>query len=117
MSELPIPVTFRAEILQQIVRLLRSGESCALVGVGSSGKSNIARHLARPDVRTEYFGDEAAATLVIYLNCKPLAQRAPHALYVHALDQTSRALEAHEGTLAKQREAVDRRSEERRVGK
>jgi ABC-type protease/lipase transport system fused ATPase/permease subunit len=47
---LPIPVSFRAETVQQVVRLLRSGESCALVGVGSSGKSNIARHLARPDI-------------------------------------------------------------------
>ncbi len=93
MTDLPIPVSFRAETVQQVVRLLRSGESCALVGVGSSGKSNIARHLARPDVRQEYFGAEAAATVVAYLNCKPFALRAPAEFYLHVLDQLGRAIE------------------------
>src|SRR3954468_2750650 len=99
MSDLPIPVGFRAEILQQVVRLLRSGESCAVIGVGSSGKSNVARHLARADVRQEYFGPEAETTLVVYLNCKPLARRAPHDLYLYALDQMARALGEHESSL------------------
>lgn len=107
MSDLPLPVGFRAETLQQVVRLLRSGESCALVGVGSSGKSNIARHLARADVCQEYFGAEAASTLVVYLNCKPFARRAPAELYLHALDQLCRALEAHDAPLAGQRAAVE----------
>jgi hypothetical protein len=91
MSDGILPVGFRAEVLQQVVRLLRSGESCALVGVGSSGKSNIARHLARPDVVQEYFGAEAAATLPVYLNCKPFAHRAPAEFYLHILDQLARA--------------------------
>ena len=102
MADLPIPVGFRAETLQQVVRLLRSGESCAVVGVGSSGKSNVARHLARADVRQEYFGPEAASSLVIYLNCKPFALRPPHDLYLHALDQIARALAEHEGELPAQ---------------
>jgi hypothetical protein len=106
MPELPIPVGFRAETLQQVVRLLRSGESCAVVGVGSSGKSNVARHLARADVRQEYFGPEAATTVVVYLNCKPLARRAPHELYLHALDQLGRALADHEGALRQQQPSV-----------
>ncbi len=108
MSELPIPVSFRAETVQQVVRLLRSGESCALVGVGSSGKSNIARHLARADVRQEYFGAEAAATVVAYLNCKPFAQRAPAEFYLYVLDQVGRALEAavDAGALATVRPAL-----------
>ena len=107
MTELPIPVGFRAEVVQQVVRLVRSGESCALVGVGSSGKSNIARHLARADVRQEYFGDEAGRTLAVYLNCKPYAQRDPHEFYLHALDQLTRALEGHEGSLANERPAIE----------
>ena len=107
MSDLPIPVSFRAETVQQVVRLLRSGESCALVGVGSSGKSNIARHLARADVRQEYFGPAAAATVVAYLNCKPFAQRDPAELYLHAIDQLARALEAPDlGALATARPAL-----------
>jgi hypothetical protein len=107
MADLSIPVGFRAETLQQVVRLLRSGESCAVVGVGSSGKSNVARHLARADVRQEYFGAEAEATLVIYLNCKPLARRAPHDLYLYALDQTARAAAAHEGGLRSEQAALE----------
>jgi hypothetical protein len=108
MTELPIPVSFRSETVQQVVRLLRSGESCALVGVGSSGKSNIARHLARPDVRQEYFGAEAAATLVVYLNCKPFAHRAPADFYLEALHQLGRALDSipDAGALAGARPAV-----------
>ena len=106
MADLPIPVSFRAEIVQQVVRMLRAGESCALIGVGSSGKSNIARHLARADVRQEYFDVEAGATVVIYLNCKPFAHKSPPEFYLHALDQLTRALEAHTGPLAGQRDAV-----------
>jgi hypothetical protein len=107
MPELPIPVGFRAETLQQVVRLLRSGESCAVVGVGSSGKSNVARHLARADVRQEYFGPEAASTLIIYLNCKPLARRAPHDFFLHALDQLARATGSHEGGLHQELPALE----------
>ncbi len=107
MSDLPIPVSFRAEIVQQVVRLLRSGESCALIGVGSSGKSNVARHLARADVRQEYFGPEAAGTVVVYLNCKPFAHKSPPDFYLHALDQLARALDTHAGPLAAQRAAVN----------
>jgi hypothetical protein len=106
-SDLPIPVGFRAETLQQVVRLLRSGESCAVVGVGSSGKSNVARHLARADVRQEYFGPEAAATLVVYLNCKPLASRPPHEFYLHALDQLGGAVAEHEAGLRAEQPALE----------
>lgn len=107
MAELPIPVSFRAEIVQQVVRLLRAGESCALIGVGSSGKSNIARHLARADVRQEYFEADAERALVVYLNCKPFAHKAPPEFYLHALDQLLRALDAHGGPLAGQRAAIE----------
>jgi hypothetical protein len=107
MPDIPIPVSFRAEIVQQVVSLVRAGESCALIGVGSSGKSNIARHLARADVRQEYFGPEAEATLVVYLNCKPFARKPPAEFYLHALDQLTRALDAHGGALAGQRETVN----------
>jgi hypothetical protein len=106
MTDLPIPISFRAEIVQQVVRLLRSGESCALIGVGSSGKSNVARHLARADVRQAYFEDDAERTLVVYLNCKPFAHKSPPEFYLHVLDQLARALEAHGGPLAGPREAV-----------
>src|ERR1700694_5786347 len=107
MPELPIPVGFRAETLQQVVRLLRSGESCAVVGVGSSGKSNVARHLARADVRKEYFGPEAESTLIVYLNCKPLARPAPLDFFLHALAQLARPTGSHEGGLHQEQPALE----------
>ncbi len=107
MAELPIPIGLRAEVVQQVTRLLRSGESCAVVGVGSSGKSNVARHLARADVRQEYFGAEAESTLLVYVNCKPLARRAPHELFLHALDQLGRAVAEHTGALRQEQAAVE----------
>lgn len=93
MSELLLPVNYRSEIIEPVVALLRSGESCALVGVGSCGKSNIARHLARADVRLHYFQSHAPHALLAYVNCKPLAHHPPEDLYLHALDQLTRAVE------------------------
>ena len=110
MAELPAkdaPVGFRAETLEPVTRLLRSGESCAVVGVGSSGKSNVARHLVRADVRQEYFGAEAESTVLVYVNCKPLARRAPHELFLHALDQLGRAVAEHSGALHAEQAAVE----------
>lgn len=93
MPEIPIPIEYRAEVIQPILELLLSGESAALVGVGSSGKSNIARHLKRLDVRAHYLGADDTRSLVIFLNCKSYAQAAPHDFYLYALDQLDRALE------------------------
>lgn len=86
MPELHPPVTFRSEILEPAIALLRAAESCALVGVGSSGKSNIARHLTRADVRLHYFQEHAPHTFMLYVNCKPLVHHPPHTLYLHTLD-------------------------------
>jgi hypothetical protein len=97
MPDLPLPIEFRAEIIQPLVTLLLSGESGALVGVGSSGKSNVVRHLKRADVRARYFGEAQAATLVVTLNCKPHARNAPHEFYLYALDQLNRTIEEEGG--------------------
>jgi hypothetical protein len=97
MPELLLPVNYRREILEPAIDLLRMGESCALVGVGSSGKSNIARHLPRADVRLHYFENRAPHVFVLYLNCKPLAHHPPQALYLQALDQLTRAAEELNG--------------------
>ena len=97
MSDLPIPVEFRSEIIHRVLSVLRSGESCALVGIGSSGKSNIARHLARADVRLRHLGADAAQTIILYLNCKPLAHRASHDLYLDAMYQLDQALKELDG--------------------
>ncbi len=98
MPEPALPTQFRQEIFQQFIPLLRARESCALVGVGSSGKSNIARHLTRADVRLHYFGADTPNVFVLYVNCKPLAHHPPPKLYLQAFDQLTRAAEELNGT-------------------
>ncbi len=106
MPDQPLPVEFREEIIEPTLSILKSGESCALVGVGNSGKSNVARHLARADVRLRYFGADAAQAIVVYLNCTPLAHGAPHDLYLQALDQLDRALDELDGVFTSMRPGV-----------
>jgi hypothetical protein len=93
MPDLLPPVKFREEILEPVIELLRAGESCGLVGVSSVGKTVLARHLTRADVRLHYFGPQAARVFILYLNCKPLAQQPPHALHTLALEQLIHAAE------------------------
>ena len=106
MPDLLPPVKFREEILDTVSELLRAGESCALVGVSGSGKSSLARHLTRADVRQHYFGARAAQVFVLYLNCKPLALQPPYALYLHALEQLIRSAEELDGNFTPLRPAL-----------
>jgi hypothetical protein len=97
MSDIPIPVEYRADVIAQLFDLLRAGESCALVGVGSSGKSNIARHMERADVRQHYLGEDAAYTVILRLNCKPYAQRPLPDFYLYILDELDPVLQELHG--------------------
>lgn len=87
MPDIPIPRTYRTEVLEPLVALLRMGESCSIVGVGGTGKSNLARFLVRPEVRAQYFGAAAHQTLVVYVNCHDCALQPPAHLYLRILDQ------------------------------
>jgi hypothetical protein len=98
MPDIPLPIAFRAEVIEPLVAMAKKGESCALVGVGSSGKSNIARHVARADVRLHYFGADVPYVVVLYLYCKPYALRALSDFYLHALDQLGQVIEELDGT-------------------
>jgi hypothetical protein len=83
----PLPLEFRAEIIQQIVNQIESVESCSIVGVGSSGKSNVAHHLVRKDVCAKYFGTNATRIFMLYINCTPYAHRPIPEFYLYILDQ------------------------------
>lgn len=54
------PREFRRDVCAGALKLLSRGDSLTLIGVGSSGKSNVARHLARRDVREYHLGERAA---------------------------------------------------------
>lgn len=52
-----------------IFRQLAAGESCALVGIGSVGKSNLMQFLTRADVKERYLGvDRAPYYVMVLLN-------------------------------------------------
>lgn len=67
-----VPVTYRAEIAKKIMALQDAGESCSIVAVGSSGKSNLARHLVRPDVMDHYCQNSSLKKLGVMTNCTRL---------------------------------------------
>jgi Transcriptional regulatory protein, C terminal len=95
MPDLPLPLTFRAELLQLITEAIGAGECCALVGVGSSGKSNVVRFLRdRADAREHYFGDAARKLLWIMVDCNALDGYDEQSLFTAMIDSLARTAAA-----------------------
>jgi len=91
------PLTFRQGTLQPLTDSIRAGESCALVGVGSSGKSNIARFMRdRPDARQRYFNDKADRLLWLMVDCNALDNYDEASLYAAMIDSLVRELSKRE---------------------
>src|SRR5690349_11492277 len=51
----PLPLTYRAELLECLMPMLQAGECCSLVGLSGGGKSNLVHFLLRPDVLANYW--------------------------------------------------------------
>jgi DNA-binding winged helix-turn-helix (wHTH) protein len=66
--DMQLPLSFRADLLGQIMPALRAGECCSLVGASGVGKSNLVRFLQRPDVQSAYWGDESTWVVLIDTN-------------------------------------------------
>ncbi len=94
MPDIPLPLNFRSEVLGSLAAKLRAGECCSLLGVGSSGKSNVVRHLLRADVREHYFREDAPGLLCLYLDCNGLADYSESRVYAQILDGLSKEVEA-----------------------
>lgn len=75
------PLTYRQEIAAPIFALLHSGESCAVVGPASMGKSRLLRFLLRGDVQAHYLGDSAATTWLAPVDCHRLDKVSEWGLY------------------------------------
>ena len=66
MSEYPLrPLSYRAELLNQVMPSLRAGECCSLVGVSGVGKSNLVRFLRRRDVQDAYWKTDTTWVILI----------------------------------------------------
>ncbi|MBN1963906.1 MAG: hypothetical protein JW910_04635 [Anaerolineae bacterium] len=61
-------LNFREQEINYILTKLHAGDSCSVVGVGSVGKSNLLRHLLRPDVRQYHLSGEGALLNLILVD-------------------------------------------------
>lgn len=91
-----LPLTFQREQVQAILNCVAAGDSCAVIGIGSVGKSNLLRFLLREDVCQAYLGDEAAGYLLVYVDGNKLLKPTLWGLVELALHQIGLALAQRE---------------------
>lgn len=60
---------YRYHLTHDLLVNLHRGECCAVVGVGSCGKSRLLRHLARPDTIEYHLADGGYDQLVVLVEC------------------------------------------------
>lgn len=77
------PFAFRADGIDFIIRMLRAGKSCILVGVDGIGKTTLMRSLLSPDVREHYLGEDKMRFIFLPLNAHELAQPSALGYYRH----------------------------------
>ncbi|NTU79898.1 MAG: hypothetical protein HGA45_10920 [Chloroflexales bacterium] len=65
---LPLPLTYRAALIERVAATLRAGECCSIVGAGGVGKTNLARFLLRADVQAAYLGDRPTMAVLVDIN-------------------------------------------------
>ena len=74
-------LTYRQEIAAPLFNLLASGESAAVIGPASMGKSRLLHFLLRPDVQQHYLGEAAGHTWLVLVDCNRLDQVSEWGLY------------------------------------
>lgn len=73
MDRTPLPLSFRYQLVAGLMRLMQAGESAAVVGVASVGKSNLVRCLQQADIQAAYLGPEKAEFLIVLVDSNDLA--------------------------------------------
>ncbi len=66
-------LNYREEEVRYIMQRVQVGESCSLVGVSSTGKSNFFRFIFRDNVKSKYLGDNADKYLFVLLDSNSLS--------------------------------------------
>ena len=92
MTEIAIPANYRKDIIRQVFNAIAVGDSCSMVGIGSCGKSNIARLMVRDDVCQLHLPGMAASTLGVLVNCTKLSEYSAQALYRLMLEELHKSL-------------------------
>jgi uncharacterized protein YjhX (UPF0386 family) len=75
---------------------VQNGECCAIVGVGSVGKSNLLRHLIHEKVIQHYLGENAQYTLFLNIDANALIEESVWGFYelmFHRLLQATESLD------------------------
>ena len=69
-----LPLEFRTNSVSAIMKHIKAGDSCSIVGIGSVGKTNLLRFLMRDDVKRFYLGEETDSIIISYVDCNKLLQ-------------------------------------------
>lgn len=72
MDRPPLPLTFRYQLVDNLMRLSKAGESAAVVGVASVGKSNLVRCLQQADIQELHLGSEKDEILIVLVDSNDL---------------------------------------------
>ena len=103
MSDAVNPPAYRAELCKRILDLAAHGKSCSVIGVSSSGKGNVARHLVRADARAYCLGadsDGLLGVLVDFLHYTEPDTASFHRLFLEALKKAAEQADAPAGVAA-----------------
>jgi DNA-binding NarL/FixJ family response regulator len=80
------PVTFRQELVEQLMSRIQSGASCCILGTNGSGKGNLLTFLKRGHVKRHYLGDQADRFIFLLLGYGLLANNPGQSIFELALD-------------------------------
>lgn len=81
---------FRKYEIGYILGRVKAGDSCSVVGVGSVGKSNLLRHLRRPEILVHHLGEEARDLSIVVVDPNNMLESLPLQIG-HALGEDSRS--------------------------
>jgi hypothetical protein len=72
---------YRQETTQPLFRVVRAGDSCSIVGASGMAKSNLFRHLLKPEVREHYLGEAWRSYLFVAIDSHELGELSEQAMY------------------------------------
>jgi hypothetical protein len=72
MDRTPLPLKFRYHLVENLMHMMSAGESAAVVGVASVGKSNLVRCLQQADIQEAHLGPEKDEILIVLVDSNDL---------------------------------------------
>lgn len=82
-----LPFDYRQEETTSIARCIHAGDSCSIVGVSGTAKSNLFRHLLNSEVRHHYLGEGWQSYLFLAIDAHALADFSERVMYDFLLER------------------------------